>query len=65
MAIAALDAYWSVPTFERMITTWDLDPAAATGAATWVIGLIETAIRAGQRPSRPAGPAERTQPPST
>ncbi|KPM51684.1 TetR family transcriptional regulator [Frankia sp. R43] len=55
MATAALDTYWSLPTFERMVTTWNLDPAAATSTATWVISLIETAIRTGQRPPQPAG----------
>ncbi|MCK9922332.1 TetR/AcrR family transcriptional regulator [Frankia sp. AgPm24] len=64
MATAALDAYWSVPTFERMVTTWNLDPTAAADAATWVIGLIETAIRAGHRPPRHANaPGSATPPP--
>ncbi|ONH25884.1 TetR/AcrR family transcriptional regulator [Pseudofrankia asymbiotica] len=53
MAAAALDAYWSVSLFERMITTWNLDPDEATRAATWVIGLIAAAVRAGDSPQRP------------
>ncbi|OHV42943.1 TetR/AcrR family transcriptional regulator [Pseudofrankia sp. BMG5.36] len=53
MAAAALDAYWSVSTFERMITTWNLDPDEATRAATWVIGLIAAAVREGHSPRRP------------
>lgn len=57
MAAAALDAYWSVATFERMVTTWNLDPDQATRAATWVIDLITAAIRDGRTPHRPAEPA--------
>ncbi|ADP81949.1 TetR/AcrR family transcriptional regulator [Pseudofrankia inefficax] len=55
MTAAALDAFWSVGTFERMVTTWDLDPEKATSAATWVIGLIEAAVRDGRGPGQAAG----------
>jgi len=50
MVAAAVDAYWSVTVFERMITTWNLDTQQATNAATWVIDLIETAVREGHGP---------------
>ncbi|MGH3248840.1 MAG: helix-turn-helix domain-containing protein [Trebonia sp.] len=50
MAAAAMDAYWSVAVFERMINTWDLDTQQATRAVTWVIDLIETAVREGRGP---------------
>lgn len=52
MTAAAVDAYWSVTVFERMITTWHLDTQQATRAATWVIDLIETAVREGRGPGR-------------
>jgi AcrR family transcriptional regulator len=54
MAAAAIDAYWSVTVYQRMVSTWDLDTEQATGAVTWVIDLIETAVRTGRGP-RPAG----------
>jgi AcrR family transcriptional regulator len=50
MAAAVLDVFWSVPTFERMITAWELDAQRAARAVSWVIGLIETAVRDGNRP---------------
>jgi AcrR family transcriptional regulator len=50
MAAAAVDAYWSVSVFERMITTWNLDTQQATRAVTWVIDLIEAAVREGRAP---------------
>jgi hypothetical protein len=34
-----------------MITTWNLDTQQATSAATWVIDLIEIAIREGRGPA--------------
>jgi AcrR family transcriptional regulator len=57
MAAAALDTYWSVTVFERMTTTWNLDTAQATRAATWVIDLIESAVREGRAPGLPGPPA--------
>lgn len=50
MAAAAVDAYWSVQVFERMINTWDLDTRQATRAVTWVIDLIQAAVREGRGP---------------
>jgi AcrR family transcriptional regulator len=50
MATAMLDMMWNVPTYERLITAWKLDSAQAIRATTWVIGLIEQAIRDGRRP---------------
>ena len=55
MAAAAVDAYWSVVVFERMVNTWGLDTGQATRAATWVIDLIEAAVRAGQGPGQETG----------
>jgi AcrR family transcriptional regulator len=50
MAAAILDVLWNVPTYERLITAWRLDAARATRTVTWVIGLVEAAIRDGRRP---------------
>ncbi len=49
-AAAMLDVFWSVPTFERLTTVWNLDADRATRAVGWVIGLIETAVREGRAP---------------
>jgi AcrR family transcriptional regulator len=50
MAASMFDMLWNVPSYERLVTAWRLDPEQATGAVTWVIGLIEEAIRQGRRP---------------
>ena len=49
-AAAVLDVVWSVPSFERMVTTWELEPDQAADALTWLIGLATEAIRDGRRP---------------
>jgi AcrR family transcriptional regulator len=50
MAAAMLDVLWAVMSYERLLTAWDLTPEQATRAITWVIGLIEAAIREGRGP---------------
>jgi len=35
---------------KRLVTGWELTPAQATAAITWVIGLVEAAIREGRGP---------------
>jgi AcrR family transcriptional regulator len=50
VAAAMLDVLWSVASYERLVADWDLDPADAITGATWVIGLVEDAIRDGRRP---------------
>ncbi len=52
MVAAVLDMLWNVPPYERLITAWRLEPERAIHAMTWVIGLIEDAIRQGRRPGR-------------
>ena len=42
---------WSVASYERLVVDWDLDPEAAIRGVTWVIGLVEDAIRRDRRPS--------------
>jgi len=49
IAAAMLDVLWSVASYERLVVDWELDPKEAIKGATWVIGLVETAIR--ERPS--------------
>jgi AcrR family transcriptional regulator len=50
-AAAMLDVLWSVVSYERLVVDWDLEPAQAIRGVTWVIGLVEEAIRRGRRPS--------------
>jgi len=53
VAAAMLDVLWSVASYERLVVDWDLDPNDAIKGATWVIGLVEDAIRDGRRPCGP------------
>ena len=50
ISAAMLDVLWSVASYERLVVDWDLDPQAAITGVTWVIGLVEDAIRRGDRP---------------
>jgi AcrR family transcriptional regulator len=50
IAAAMLDVLWSVASYERLVVDWDLAPDDAIKGATWVIGLVEDAIRDGRRP---------------
>ena len=50
LAAAMLDVLWAVPSYERLITMWQLEPEAATQAITWAIGLLVDAIQDGRRP---------------
>ena len=62
IAAAALDVLWSVVSYERLVTDWELGPKEAIRGITWVIGLVDDAIRAGRGPgsnTAPAPPAAR------
>jgi AcrR family transcriptional regulator len=48
---AVLDALWSVATYERLVDAWSIDHAQAVSAITWVIGLVEAAVRNGDLPT--------------
>jgi AcrR family transcriptional regulator len=50
LAAAMLDVLWSAASYERLVADWELDPAEAIRGVTWVIGLVEDAIRRGRRP---------------
>lgn len=49
-AAAIFDVLWSVASYERLMVDWRLDHNQAVRAITWVIGLVEEAIRKGRRP---------------
>lgn len=53
LAAAALDLLWAVGSQERLVRDWGLDDEEAIRAVTWVIGLVEEAIRSGRRPPGP------------
>lgn len=50
IAAAMLDMLWNPSAYERLSTAWHLDTSRATSAITWIIGLVEDAIRQGRRP---------------
>ena len=50
IAAAMLDVLWSVVSYERLVAEWGLDPEDAIRGLTWVIGLVEDAVRAGDDP---------------
>jgi hypothetical protein len=45
-----LDVLWSVAAYERLVVDWQLDREQAIRSITWVIGLVEEAVRKGRRP---------------
>jgi AcrR family transcriptional regulator len=50
VAAAMFDVLWGVAPYERLVGDWDLGPEQAVAGITWVIGLIEDAVREGRRP---------------
>jgi AcrR family transcriptional regulator len=52
IAAAMLDVLWSVTSYERLVADWDLAPTDAITGVTWVIGLVEDALRHDHRPER-------------
>ena len=50
LAAALLDICWSLPSYERLASAWDLDVDGVTRAVTWFVHLLEQAIRDGRRP---------------
>ena len=53
-AVAAiLDVLWSVATYERLVSDWEMEPTEAIRSVTWAIDLITEAVRDGTRPTPP------------
>jgi AcrR family transcriptional regulator len=50
VAAGILDVLWSVASYERLVADWGLEPKDAVAGATWAIGLVSAAIRAGPAP---------------
>ena len=51
IAAAMFDVLWSPVNFERLVTDWELDPKQAIQGITWVVRMVEDAIRSGRRPA--------------
>ena len=45
-----LNALWRVAVYEHLVADWDLDDDEAIAGITWVIGLVEQAVRDGRAP---------------
>ncbi|MEW6273457.1 MAG: helix-turn-helix domain-containing protein [Thermodesulfobacteriota bacterium] len=50
VAAALFDVFWSVASYERLVADWQLDREQAIRGMTWVVRLVEEAIRDGRRP---------------
>lgn len=49
-AAAVLDILWQPPLYDRLTMIWGFDADRAVGVITWLIGLIEEAIRHNRLP---------------
>jgi AcrR family transcriptional regulator len=50
-AAGVLDLLWGVAPYERLVVDWDVDRDQAIRTVTWVVGLVERALRDGDRPT--------------
>ena len=48
---AVLDVLWSVASYERLVVDWEIDHERAVQGISWVIGLVEEAVRDGRGPT--------------
>jgi AcrR family transcriptional regulator len=51
VAAAMFDVLWSVASYERLVVDWQIDHRQAVRGISWVIGLVEQAVRDGRGPS--------------
>jgi AcrR family transcriptional regulator len=51
VAAAVFDICWAVGSYERLVVDWELAPDDAIRALTWVVNLVESAVRDGRGPS--------------
>lgn len=47
---ASLDIFWQPSTFERLLNAWNFNSEQSVETLTWLIDLVETAIKDGRRP---------------
>ena len=50
VAAAMFDVLWSVASYERLVVDWGIESKQAIRGITWVIGLVERAVRKGRGP---------------
>ena len=50
IAAAMFDLLWSVASYERLVIDWQIDHQRAVEGISWVIGLVEQAVRDGRGP---------------
>ncbi len=50
-AASLFDVLWSVATYERLVSEWQMDRDGAIRTVTWAIGLVQEAVCAGRRPT--------------
>jgi AcrR family transcriptional regulator len=61
MAAAMLDVQWSVAAYERLIENWQFDHDQALRGISWVLELIDAAVRDGRaQTSQPYVPVQRS-----
>jgi hypothetical protein len=48
---AMFDVLWSVASYERLVADWRIDSERAIRGITWVIELVEEAVRSGRGPA--------------
>ena len=52
IAAGVLDILWSLSSYERLVHSWALDTDSAARGLTWLIGMVNAAIREGRKPTR-------------
>lgn len=50
LAAAMLDVLWSIASYERLVADWGLHPSQAIRGVTWMLRLVEDAVRNGPGP---------------
>jgi AcrR family transcriptional regulator len=51
VAAGVFDVLWSVASYERLVVDWQIDHERAVAGISWVIGLVEEAVRDGRGPT--------------
>ncbi len=51
LAAAMFDVLWAIGAYERLVVDWELDREQAIRGISWVIGMVEDAVRNGERPT--------------
>ncbi len=49
-AAAVLDMFWNMPPFERLTLAWGFEPERAVSTITWMVGLVQDAIKENRLP---------------